>query len=392
MEPVVGLDVSKGSSVVQAFVRRNEPYGKLESISHVDRGFERLGELLDELKVLSGTEPVVILEATGHYHRGVVAYLTRGEYKHFVINPLQSKRARSTQLRKVKTDAVDAWHLADMYYRGDVTPHRTWDELYTELQHVTRQHEFITSMYVQAKLNARALLDQVFPAFEQVFSNLFSTTSLKVLQCCLSDKSEEIETIIQGEAGKSHSKEWVREKADQVRKAFFEWSNKKRGISQSIALAGMVSLLLEFQNQLSRLEKHIEETSATLPEVELLKTIPGIGDKLAATIIAEIGDARQFRSAKQLVAYAGLDPCVYSSGKYTATSNRITKRGSKRLRRALYLAVQCGLRRGINSRIKHYYEKKRKEGKSYKVVVIACANKLLHHIYSILNKDEPYQI
>ncbi|WP_238933646.1 IS110 family transposase [Brevibacillus choshinensis] len=149
---------------------------------------------------------------------------------------------------------------------------------------------------------------------------------------------------------------------------------------------------MSFKNQLSRLEKHIEEISATLPEVELLKTIPGIGDKLAATIIAEIGDARQFTSPKQLVAYAGLDPGVYSSGKYTATSNRITKRGSKRLRRALYLAVQCGLRRGINSRIKQYYDKKRKEGKSYKVVVIACANKLLHHIYSILNKDEPYQI
>ncbi|RNB79735.1 IS110 family transposase [Brevibacillus fluminis] len=392
MEPVVGVDVSKGSSIVQGFVGRNEPYGKLESISHEESGFERLGELLDELKVLSGMEPVVILEATGHYHRGVVAYLMRGEYKHFVINPLQSKRARSTQLRKVKTDAADAWHLADMYYRGDVTPHRTWDELYTELQHVTRQHEFITSMYVQAKLNSRALLDQVFPAFEKVFSNSFSTTALKVLKCCLSDRAEEIEAIIQEQAGKSHSKEWIEEKTDQLRQAMLEWSNTKRSKSQSLALEEMVSLLLEFQNQLSRLEKHMEEISATLPEVELLKTIPGIGDKLAATIIAEIGDARQFTSAKQLVAYAGLDTGVYSSGKFTATSNRIMKRGSKRLRRALYLAVQCGLRRGINSRIKHYYDKKRKEGKSYKVVVIACANKLLHHIYSILNKDQPYQV
>ncbi|WP_246009570.1 IS110 family transposase [Brevibacillus fluminis] len=89
--------------------------------------------------------------------------------------------------------------------------------------------------------------------------------------------------------------------------------------------------------------------------MELLRKIPGIGDQLAAGI----GDARQFTSAKQLVAYVGLDPGVYSSGKFTATSNRITKRGSKRLRRALYLAVQCGLRRGINSRIKHYYDKKR---------------------------------
>ncbi|BFH65231.1 hypothetical protein PAJ34TS1_58230 [Paenibacillus azoreducens] len=61
------------------------------------------------------------------------------------------------------------------------------------------------------------------------------------------------------------------------------------------------------------------------------------------------------------------------------------------LRRALYLAVQCGLRKGVNERLKSYYEKKRKEGKPYKVVVIACANKLLHHVYAILVKGEPYK-
>lgn len=136
----------------------------------------------------------------------------------------------------------------------------------------------------------------------------------------------------------------------------------------------------------------MEEISSMLKELELLKSIPGLGDKLAAAITAEIGDARQFANAKQLVAYAGLDPGVYSSGKYTASSNRITKQASKRLRRALYLAVQYGLRRGTNSRLKYYYDKKRKEGKPYKVAVIACANKLLHHVYAILNKEQPYHI
>ncbi|KOP69032.1 transposase [Bacillus sp. FJAT-18019] len=135
----------------------------------------------------------------------------------------------------------------------------------------------------------------------------------------------------------------------------------------------------------------MEELAGELPEVALVKSIPGVGNKLAAAIVAELGDASQFKDAKQLVAYAGLDPGIYSSGKFTATSNRITKRGSKRLRRALYLAVQCGIRRSANRRISDYYDKKRKEGKPYKVVVIACANKLLHHIYAILSKSEPYK-
>ncbi|MGC5329008.1 IS110 family transposase, partial [Brevibacillus sp. SYSU BS000544] len=175
--PVVGLDVSKGFSVIQAFVKRNEAFGKAETISHKGQGFERLKERLTEVKECTGEDPVVVLEATGHYHRGVVAFLSRNGIRHFIINPLQSKRAKGTQLRKVKTDVTDAWHLAEMYYRGEVEPHRMQEERYTELQYVTRQHEFVTAIYVQAKLNTRALLDQVFPAFENVFSDMFSVTS-----------------------------------------------------------------------------------------------------------------------------------------------------------------------------------------------------------------------
>lgn len=93
-----------------------------------------------------------------------------------------------------------------MYYRGDVQPHRTQDEKLTELQHLTKQHEYITDLFVSAKLNARALLDQVFPAYEQVFYNVFSATSLTVLARCLEGDAENMLDMIQEHAGKSHSK------------------------------------------------------------------------------------------------------------------------------------------------------------------------------------------
>lgn len=391
MEPVVGVDVAKGFSVVQAFLKRNEPYGKALRISHEKDGFGQLGEVLEEMQTQTGLAPVVILEATGHYHRGLVAYLERSGWAYFIVNPLQAKRAKGTQLRKAKTDTADAWHLAEMYYRGDVTPHRTWEEGYAELQHVTRQHEFVTGMFVQAKLNMRALLDQVFPEYEKVFSHLFSETSLHVLVCCLEDQFEDLQEVIQRNAGKSHSRKWAEEKKDTLHEAMSRWEEQPRSRAQTAILRSMVDLVLTFTQQLNVLEKQINELAAGLPEVELVKSIPGIGDKLAAAIVAEIGDVREFKEAKQLVAFAGLDPGIFSSGKFTATSSRITKRGSKRLRRALYLAVQCGIRGGANPRIRAYYEKKRKEGKPYKVVVIACANKLLHHVYAILSKRQPFQ-
>nr|WP_158602220.1 transposase [Cohnella endophytica] len=140
----------------------------------------------------------------------------------------------------------------------------------------------------------------------------------------------------------------------------------------------MVSLVLSMQEQMGAIEEQMRRLAQELPEVELVKSIPGVGDKLAAAIVSEIGDAQQFEDPKLLVAFAGLDPGV--SGQFVATSNRITKRGSKRLRKALYLAVQCGLRRNTNEGIREYYDKKRQEGKPYKVTVIACANKLLHHV------------
>ncbi|SDX46952.1 Transposase [Paenibacillus sp. CF384] len=312
-------------------------------------------------------------------------------WKHVIINPLQSKRAKGTQLRKVKTDAADAWHLAEMYYRGDVKPHRTWEEAYTELQHVTRQNEFVTGMFVQAKLNSRALLEQVFPTYSQMFRDLFSVTSLLVLQRCLEGNVFRIDEVLREVTGKARSKQWAAEKAEKLQLLLADWSEQPKSHSQAKALSGMIALLLEFTKQLNNLEELMEQIAKELPEVELVKSVPGIGDKLAAVLVAEIGDARQFHDAKQLVAYAGLDPGIFSSGKFTATSSRITKRGSKRLRRALYLAVQCGIRRSANSRMKEYYDKKRKEGKPYKVVVIACANKLLHHVYAILSKSEPYR-
>lgn len=391
MEPVVGIDVAKRFSVVQAFFKRNEPYGKALGISHEKDGFEQLGKILMNLYTETSISPVVVLEATGHYHLGLVAYLERNGWTYFIVNPLQSKRAKNAQLRKVKTDAADAWHLAEMYYRGDVTAHRIWNEGYKELQHMTRQHEFVTGMFVQAKLNMRTLLDQVFPEYEKVFGDLFSETSLHVLARCLEDQVEDLQEIIQKNAGKSHSQKWAVGKVEYLNGVMSRWREQPRSRAQTSVLRSMVDLVLAFTKQLNELEKQMAQLSTGLPEVELVKSIPGIGEKLAAVIVAEIGDVRQFKEAKQLVAFAGLDPGIFSSGKFTATSTRITKRGSKRLRRALYLAVQCGIRGKTNLRLRTYYDKKRKEGKPYKVVVIACANKLLHHVYAILSKQQPFQ-
>ncbi|RED57949.1 hypothetical protein DFP98_13546 [Cohnella phaseoli] len=75
MKPVIGIDVAKGMSVVQAFLRRNAPHGRDERIMHTPKGVERLHVLASLLETKTGIRPSVILEPTGHYHRVLVAYL-----------------------------------------------------------------------------------------------------------------------------------------------------------------------------------------------------------------------------------------------------------------------------------------------------------------------------
>ncbi|HCJ58633.1 MAG TPA: hypothetical protein DHV55_15675 [Clostridiaceae bacterium] len=115
-----------------------------------------------------------------------------------------------------------------------------------------------------------------------------------------------------------------------------------------------------------------------------ITTIPGIGDAIAATILGEIGDINRFSSGAKLVAYAGIDAEISQSGEYEATSNKMSKRGSPFLRKALFQAAFIA---SYNDPIfTTYYQQKRAVGKHHKVAVGAVARKLCHTIHAVLKK------
>ncbi len=163
-----------------------------------------------------------------------------------------------------------------------------------------------------------------------------------------------------------------------------------------------INIVLQYQEHLSKLAAEIDALAKEIEEYEIIQSIPGVGEKIAATIISEIGEIERFNHPKKLVAFAEIDPSVYSSGRFTVSINRITKRGSSRLRQALFMAVQCGIRDARkqktseeiiprNKKLRKFYDKKREEGKPFRVAIIACANKLLHWIYALLKRKEAFQ-
>lgn len=347
----------------------------------------------------AGIRPSIVMEATGHYHSPVVQFLDEHQYLNIVINPLISHNAKKTNLRRLKTDAADAQLLGALFYKEEFEPYKKRGQHLMNLRYLTRQHESLTGMYVQAKLQFQAILDQVFPEYHGVFGDLYSKVSLRFLALHPTSKevlemSElEITTAIGRLTGRGKSVSWCLERAQILGAAAKRNPFKETAFSSHlISMQLLIKLLLQYQDHLADLNKSIEALAEELLEYDLIQSIPGIGTKIAATILAEIGEIDRFDHAKKLVAFAGVDPSVFSSGKFVATQNKITKHGSRRLRTALYQAVRCGIRSNRNKKLRAYYDKKRAEGKLFKVAIIACVNKLIHWIFAILTTKEAFRL
>jgi transposase len=396
MNPVVGLDVAKGESQVQAFLDKSKPFGKSFSVKHTREELHRFSRILKEIEEMTGQMPMVILESTGHYHTPVVQYMEEHDVLYILLNPIISYQAKKSSLRKVKTDAIDAYQLCVLYYKEDFEPHKNRGLQLLDLRNLSRQQEIVTNMYVEAKLQFHTILDQVFPEYRKVFGDLYSKVSLLMLEefptseAVLSAGESKLAVRV-AEVCPSRSAQWAREKAKKIMEAAMR-NPFQKVVYQShlINLQMYIEMLFQYQGHLSILEKRIVTLANDLEDYKIVQSIPGIGEKIAATIISEIGEIDRFSHPKKLVAFAGVDPRVYSSGKFTATTNRITKRGSSRLRHALYLAVLCGIRSSRNKKLKEFYDKKKSEGKPAKVAIVTCINKLLHWIYALLNRKESF--
>lgn len=149
-----------------------------------------------------------------------------------------------------------------------------------------------------------------------------------------------------------------------------------------------IQIILE---QIRLLESQIElidnEIHVFISKQEIhLTIITGIGDITAAVIMGEVGDINRFERPNQLLAFAGLDASVHQSGDFTDTKNKLSKRGSPYLRRAIW---QAAFKDPVLSL---YYQKLTKRGKSHGTAIGAVACKLVNIIFAVWTKNKPYEI
>ena len=144
-----------------------------------------------------------------------------------------------------------------------------------------------------------------------------------------------------------------------------------------------VSLLRVTSTALASLKQEMQSLAASLPEYPVVMKMFGVGPALGPQLMAEIGDVRRFHSKKALVAFAGIDAPPYQSGQMDVYSRSISKRGSSSLRRTLFLVMGIYLQNApADEPIYQFMDRKRSEGKPYKVYMMASANKFLRIYYA----------
>jgi len=127
--------------------------------------------------------------------------------------------------------------------------------------------------------------------------------------------------------------------------------------------------------------------NCAIPEVDLLKTFPGIGDSSAIGIILEIQAIERFSSVKKLVSFFGIHPVIKSSGD-GSSGFRMSKQGRKEMRRILYLVVITAIR--CNPIIQELYNKHQDQGKSKMAAIGVCMHKTLRIIYGMLKNQTAF--
>lgn len=384
----LGIDIGKNTHVASLVNDKKKVIFEAFSFSNSIDGAESLICKLEPFKA----DLEIGMEATGHYWLSLYSYLVQNSFTVRVINPIQTDGWRQgTEIRKRKTDIIDSLLIADLLRYGDFIETSLSDEDYLSLRNFSRLRAYLISSIGDLKRKTIALLDQVFPEYTSSFSNIFGKTSKEILSNFSAPadfediSSEKLTSFLENVSRKKYASRKIEELSKRAPTSFdvnFCMDSFRLQIKMLIEQISFI------QSQVSDVEAEIGILLEKLNSP--ITTIPGISSVNAATILGEIGDIKRFSNPSKLVAYCGFDASISQSGDFESTSNRLSKRGSPYLRRALF---QSALRAEFCDPVfSKYYQKKREEGKHHLVATNAVARKLCHTIFAVLTKNEPYKV
>ena len=387
----VGIDISKGRSTVAVM----RPFGEVVTspfeVRHTD---SELSELAKQLKSLNG-ETRVVMEATGNYHAPVAKLLHDAGLYVSVVNAKLVHGYGNNDLRRVKTDRKDAVKLANYGLDRWLTLPKYIPEEDTRLllKNCYRQYRQYSKVQTVLKNNLISLLDTVFPNVNRLFSSPARADGsekwvdfvAEFWHCgCICERSEKAFVSKYQKWCKKHGYNFGEEKACAIyAEASGHIGVMPKSETTKLLVEQAVSQLRATSAALAALKHEMQSLASMLPEYPAVMDMFGVGLTLGPQLIAEIGDVRRFYSKKALVAYAGLDAPPNDSGDVTGRHKSMSKVGASSLRRTLFLVMSAYLQNApLDEPVYQFMDKKRAEGKPYRVYMMASANKFLRIYYA----------
>ena len=384
----LGIDVGKFSHSLCLLTEAGKK--TIFQINNNREGFEKLRIKLSELNCDKNI--LVGMEATGHYFLNLYDWLLQCGFDSeqiALLNPLQVKSFRNTNLRGAKSDNVDSERIAVLLKFGEFKRCNVATDEMMNLRELTRLRADLVANIGDLKRKIISVMDRVFPEFMTVFSNRFGKTVMSLLDNYTPEEMaelslEKLTDVIKSLSGRGRG---ISQKKIQ---ALHEASRNSIGITFGrqafkIELDILLTRLKVFKEQVEKLENEIQLIAEKFDSK--IFTIPGIGATTGAAILSEIGNIQNFSLAVKLIAFAGLDPKLKESGKYQGRTP-ISKRGSKYLRNAIWYSAMVACR--VDDKFKKFYQDRRNKGKSHRYSVTAAANKLTKVIYHVLKNNCEY--
>lgn len=383
----VGIDIAKQKHFAAAMTADGEvlipPFG----FTNDSEGFKLF---LSKLKTFDKENLLVGLESTAHYGENLICYLFDLGYRIAVINPIQTATLRKTNIRKTKTDKVDALLIIKSMI---VNNHRLFTKTDIDslrLKSLCRFREKTKKSKSRLKIQLVTYVDVLFPELQYFFkSGIHINTCYELLKkhSAPDDIAALHLTYLGNLLQKASHSRFGKEEAIAL-----------KGLAKSSVGTGNTSVSIQITQSISQielLEKQIAELDEAIKSIMLemnsiILTIPGIGFLNGAMILGEIGDISRFSNPSKLLAYAGLDPTVTQSGKFNAKSTRMSKRGSKLLRYAL---INAAWNVSLNNKtFNDYFKIKQAQGNNHYAALGHVAHKLVRIVFKMLKDNVAFNL
>ena len=351
--------------------------------------FKGFSDLLDKIKSLDVKNLIIGLESTSHYGENLINFLFKQHFKVALINPLQTSHLRKANIRDAKNDRLDSLNIARSLIFGKLNFVSEKNIDCFSLKKLTRFRSNLIKQRSKAKIQLTSLLDLLFPELQYLFkSKIHSKTIYTLLKKYPSAdeiaalKDDEISNLLYA-SSKGHFK---REKSIEL-KSLAKTTVGIKDTSVSLHVIQLIELIELFDRQIKDIVTKITDTVNKL-DTKLL-SVPGINIIACAIILGETNNFDNFSNATKLLAFAGLDPKIRQSGNFSATSCRMSKKGSPYLRYALIFTAWNTVRH--SEKFNKYYSLKRSQSKSHYNALGHVAHKLVRVIFTLIKKDISYQ-